>query len=200
MKAKRGIGLMTVDYIQLVRATDMGRSEWDTVARVTHVSNRLKDLSLSLHLPILALCQLSRAVEKDGRDPQLSDLRDSGAIEQDAQKVIFLYVNGKKREEMEKAVPTATKHKRPVVANVMKHKDGETGIVPFWLYPPYFRFATAKVSETGEPFVDDQLPSQRDDDWKDMRQRPAYMPMEEGMVHGEEQHPQEPVQKEIELK
>lgn len=180
MKAKHGIGLLTVDYIQLVRAPDMGRSEWDTVTRVTHVSAMLKDLSFSLGIPVLVLCQLSRAVEKEGREPQLSDLRDSGAIEQDASKVIFLYVDPEKKKEMDAKSPGATKHKRPVICNLMKHKNGETGVLPMWLYPPYFRFHPAKSDPVqNRAFIDDDLPLTMKTTEQELRERPQYMPKEE---------------------
>lgn len=180
LKAKSGIRYLTVDYIQLVRASDMGRSEWDAVTRVTHVSSMLKDLAFELEIPVIVLCQLSRAVEKEGRDPQLSDLRDSGAIEQDASKVIFLYVDLAKKKAMEEKEPGSTKHKRPVICNVMKHKNGETGVLPMWLYPPYFRFHPAKFDpESGAMFMDDALPSSRDEDEQDLRAMPAYMPKSE---------------------
>lgn len=187
MKAKHGIGLLTVDYIQLIRAPDMGRSEWDTVTRVTHVSAMLKDLSFSLGIPVLVLCQLSRAVEKEGREPQLSDLRDSGAIEQDASKVIFLYVDADKKKEMDNRKPGATKHKRPVIANLMKHKNGETGVLPMWLYPPYFRFYPAKVDTVqNRSFIDDDLPLSAETDHKELKERPQYMPKEEQSTFGQE--------------
>jgi replicative DNA helicase len=180
MKAKHGIGLLTVDYIQLVRAPDMGRTEWDTVTRVTHVSAMLKDLSFSLGIPVLVLCQLSRAVEKEGREPQLSDLRDSGAIEQDASKVIFLYVDPEKKKEMDTRSPGATKHKRPVICNLMKHKNGETGVLPMWLYPPYFRFHPAKSDPVqNRAFIDDDLPLTMKTTEQELRERPQYMPKEE---------------------
>lgn len=192
MKAKYGIQYLTIDYIQLIRASDMGRMEWDAVTRVTHVSSMLKDLSFELEIPVVVLCQLSRSVEKEGRDPQLSDLRDSGAIEQDANKVIFLYVDGDKKKQMEKEAPGATKHKRPVIANVMKHKNGETGIIPMWLYPPYFRFQPAKYDSAGNLFTDDDLPSSRHEDEKDMKARPQYMPKAEAVTGHEEQEEFDP--------
>jgi replicative DNA helicase len=174
MKMKRGVGLITVDYIQLVRAAEMGRSEWDTVARVTYVSRELKALSLELGIPIVVLSQLSRLVETENREPKLSDLRDSGAIEQDANKVIFVYVDAKKRKQMDDEEFGATKHKRPVWFNVMKHKDGETGAVPMWMYPPYFNFTPAREMEDGTAFVDDDLPSSRKHEAPP--QKPSFAP------------------------
>jgi replicative DNA helicase len=183
MKRRHNIGMLTVDYIQLIRAEEMGRTEWDTVARVTYVSMKLKALSFELGIPVLVLSQLSRSVEKEDREPQLSDLRDSGAIEQDASKVIFLYVDPRKRKEMDEQEPKATKHKRPVIVNLMKHKNGQTGALPFWLYPPYFTFEPAASDTIGGKtvqFADDDLPASRREDHDDWKQLPDYLPQEEG--------------------
>lgn len=160
MRARYGIGLATVDYIQQVNAEEMGREQWNTVARVTHVSREMKHLAMEMKMPVVLLSQLSREVEKENRAPQLSDLRDSGAIEQDAEKVVFVYRDAKKCKEMDERSPGATKHKRAVWVDVVKHKNGQTGKIPFWLYPPYFRFEPAESSADGRVhFVDDALPS-----------------------------------------
>jgi replicative DNA helicase len=182
MKRKHDIAMLTVDYIQLIEAEEMGTNEWNTVARVSYASRKLKALSFELGIPVLVLSQLSRAVEKEEREPQLSDLRDSGAIEQDAAKVIFLYVDSDKRKQMEAVEPGATKHKRPVVVNLMKHKNGGTGMIPFWLYPPYFNFTPAEIGTVAgktEAFVDDDLPMDRKHDAEAWRQLPDYLPMDE---------------------
>lgn len=149
MKRRHDIQLLTVDFAQLVRASEMGRSEWDRVARVTYVSERLKGLSFELGIPVVVLSQLNRVSAKEKRNPELSDLRDSGALEQDATKVMFVYRDEKRAQEMEEANPGATKHKRPMWCDVVKHKDGETGRIPFWMRPPYFRF-----DECDEQFSD----------------------------------------------
>ena len=182
MKRKNDIGLLTVDYIQLIGAACMGRQEWDAVARVTFVSRTLKALGYELKIPVLVLSQLSRLMEQENREPKLSDLRDSGAIEQDANKVVFVYVDQKKRKEMEGERRGATKHKRPVWVNVMKHKDGETGAIPMWLYPPYFRFAECAIENWADPFSDDELPGESHGDQRDFQQKPEYFPDDEGVA------------------
>ena len=139
MAMKHEPALITLDYVQLVGAAEMGRHEWDANARTCYISGQLKKLSLDLRIPVLVLSQLSRAIEKDDREPKLSDLRDSGAIEQDAAKVIFVYKDAKRCEEMEEERLGATKHLRPIWVDVLKHKDGETGKIPMWMRPPYFR-------------------------------------------------------------
>ena len=182
MKRKNDIGLLTVDYIQLIGAACMGRQEWDAVARVTFVSRTLKALGYELKIPVLVLSQLSRLMEQENREPKLSDLRDSGAIEQDANKVVFVYVDQKKRKEMEGERRGATKHKRPVWVNVMKQKDGETGAIPMWLYPPYFRFAECAIENGADPFSDDELPGESHGDQRDFQQKPEYFPDDEGVA------------------
>jgi replicative DNA helicase len=153
---KHGIGLITLDFVQLVDACEMGRAGWDKVQKVSFVSSALKALSLELKVPMLVLSQLSRAIEKDGgsgkkgagdRLPLMSDLRDSGSLEQDAHKILFLYQDQTRHKSMEESQPGATRKLRPVWFDLLKHKDGETARLPFWFYAPYFMF-----SETEENF------------------------------------------------
>ncbi len=91
LKRMNGLDLLVVDYLQLLTGTTRRSSE-HRVAEITEITTRLKALAKELNAPILALSQLSRAVEsRDDKRPQLTDLRDSGSIEQDADVVLFVH-------------------------------------------------------------------------------------------------------------
>ncbi|HWX83995.1 MAG TPA: replicative DNA helicase [Xanthobacteraceae bacterium] len=91
LKRQRGLDLLVVDYIQLLQGTSRRSSE-NRVQEITEITTRLKALAKELNIPILAISQLSRQVEsRDDKRPQLSDLRESGSIEQDADVVLFVF-------------------------------------------------------------------------------------------------------------
>ncbi len=117
LQAEHDLGLITVDYLQLME----GRNAENRVQEVSEISRALKSLARELNVPVLALSQLSRAVEsRNPPIPQLSDLRESGSIEQDADVVMFIY-----REEQYKGQNT----KKPHIADILikKHRNGPTG-------------------------------------------------------------------------
>ena len=89
MKRKHNVGLIIVDYLQLMKNPEKKMREQE----ISSISQTLKEIAKELNIPVIALAQLNRDIEKDGkgREPQLSDLRESGAIEQDADMVILLY-------------------------------------------------------------------------------------------------------------
>ncbi len=91
LKRQRGLDLLIIDYIQLMQGSSRRGSD-NRVQEVTEITNNLKSLAKELNVPIVALSQLSRQVEnRDDKRPQLSDLRESGSIEQDADVVLFIY-------------------------------------------------------------------------------------------------------------
>lgn len=93
LKAKHDVSLIIIDYLQLMTATNDGKGSGNREQEISYISRSLKGIAKELDVPIIALSQLSRAVESRGgnKRPLLSDLRESGAIEQDADMVIFLY-------------------------------------------------------------------------------------------------------------
>ena len=136
MKAEHDIGLFIVDYLQLIRGT--GRQE-SRQEEISFISRSLKALARELQTPVIALSQLSRAPEQRGGDrrPVLSDLRDSGAIEQDADLVMFIY-----RAEMYKSVIDQEEGAEEGLAELMlaKHRNGPTGNMKLAFHKQYTRF------------------------------------------------------------
>ncbi len=114
---ERGLDLVIVDYLQLMSGS--GKHGANRQQEIQEISRTLKILANDLNIPIIALSQLSRSSDKEKREPILSDLRDSGAIEQDADIVIFLHREGAYKEECEE--PNKTK------CNFAKHRNGEVG-------------------------------------------------------------------------
>ena len=144
LQANQGLGLLVVDYLQLMTSR---RSYDSPVQQVTEISRGLKGLAKELNIPIVAISQLSRAVEqREGHKPRLSDLRDSGSIEQDADVVMFIHrddkINYEKAKEQNKL-----NYAQLVIA---KHRNGPTGEVDFRIDPDSLRFMEIDKSHQEE--------------------------------------------------
>jgi len=132
LKAESDLGLVVVDYLQLMRSPEYADNR---VQEVSDISRSLKALARELEIPVVALSQLSRASEQRGGDrrPQLSDLRDSGAIEQDADVVIFIH-----RPEY---YDRDDESKRGIAEILLaKHRNGPTGDITLRFTREYTRF------------------------------------------------------------
>lgn len=123
LKNEHGLGLIVVDYLQLMMPTDTKHHD-SLVQQVTEISRSLKNMARELDVPVLALSQLSRAVEQRGGKPRLSDLRDSGSIEQDADVVMFIHRDDKVNKDSD----------RPNIAEILieKHRNGPTGMIELY--------------------------------------------------------------------
>lgn len=123
LQADRGLDMLVVDYLQLI--TPRTKSD-NVVHQVSEVSRGLKALARELNIPVLALSQLSRGIEsRDHRIPRLSDLRESGSIEQDADVVLFIY-----RKDKDKDLEEAPADEQGVAQIIIaKHRNGPLGVV-----------------------------------------------------------------------
>lgn len=133
-KMRFGLDLVIIDYLQLVSVEELWARENQT-QRMSHISRRLKQLARELDLPVIALSQLNRDVEKRaGNRPMLSDLRDSGSIEQDADRILMLYREDYYDEDSD----------RPGLTDVYirKNRQGPTGSVELLFENETMRFVT----------------------------------------------------------
>jgi replicative DNA helicase len=149
LKRQRGLDLIIIDYIQLMTGSGKRGSE-NRVQEITEITTGLKALAKELGVPIIALSQLSRQVEsRDDKRPQLSDLRESGSIEQDADVVIFVYRDEYylKNKEPDRGSPehlTWEEKMRDVQGKaeviIGKQRHGPTGTVPMGFQGEFTRF------------------------------------------------------------
>ena len=118
MKREHDIDVIIIDYLQLIAPVETAKSD-SIVQQVTEISHALKQIARELQIPVIALSQLSRNIEQRGGEPKLSDLRDSGSIEQDADIVMFLHKNKSSHEEEE--------DNNLINVIIAKHRNGPIG-------------------------------------------------------------------------
>ncbi len=140
LKREQGLGPLIVDFLPLMVSTAT-RAAVSLVQQVTEISRSLKTLARELNVPVLALSQLSRAVEQRRGKPRLSDLRDSGSIEQDADVVMFIHRDDKMNEESE----------RPNIAEILieKHRNGPVGSIELYFNDKQTTFQSLEKSNLG---------------------------------------------------
>jgi len=143
LQAEHGLGLLIIDYLQLINPRNPNDSP---VQAISEISRALKGIARELNIPVLALSQLSRAVEqRTARIPKLSDLRDSGSIEQDADVVMFIYREDRDRENTER------KNEADII--VAKHRNGPLGNAAL-----YFDQDRATFENLSKEYEDDNEP------------------------------------------
>lgn len=149
LKRQHGLDLLVIDYVQLMSGSS--KNAGNRVQEITEITTGLKALAKELQVPIIALSQLSRAVEnRDDKHPQLSDLRESGSIEQDADVVIFIYreeyyLQNKEPSQDDPAYAewfTKMEKARGIAEVIVaKQRHGPTGTVPLSFTPQFTRFS-----------------------------------------------------------
>jgi replicative DNA helicase len=145
LKAEHGLELIIIDYLQLMEGRS--KSSENRVQEVSEISRSLKALARELNVPVLALSQLSRAVESERPPiPKLSHLRESGSIEQDADVVLFIY-----REYMYKREDTDPDRRNIAEIFIAKHRNGPTGKVELIFNEEKVRFENKARGDTPQP-------------------------------------------------
>jgi replicative DNA helicase len=149
LQTEHGLDLLIIDYLQLMESS---RYTDNRVQEVSAISRGLKKLAIELQVPVLALSQLSRAVEmRTDQRPKLSDLRESGSIEQDADMVLFLHRHPWEGEE------------RPEIMEVdlliEKHRNGPTGEIPLQFNTQIVSYSEMEQYHIEEPFPSEQVPA-----------------------------------------
>ena len=140
LKADKGLGMVVVDYLQLMRTS---RRTDSRELEISDISRSLKGLAKEMNVPVVALSQLNRKVEeRSDKRPMLSDLRESGAIEQDADIVIALYRDG--YYDRECANPNDAE------AIILKNRHGELKTVPLMWLPEYTSYVSAEKHHDDE--------------------------------------------------
>ncbi|OGL94030.1 replicative DNA helicase, partial [Candidatus Uhrbacteria bacterium RIFOXYA2_FULL_41_8] len=148
LKAEHGLSLIVIDYLQLMEGRT-NKSD-NRVNEVAEISRGLKQIGRELQIPVLALAQLSRAVElSKPAIPKLSHLRESGSIEQDADVVLFLYRKAADRNySLEELTP---EEKSSGELHVAKHRNGPTGMVKLFWDPQFASFRNLDTRHIGPP-------------------------------------------------
>src|SRR5206468_774629 len=144
LQAEAGLDMVIVDYLQLMQATTISRDA-NRVQEVSEISRGLKALARELKVPVVALSQLSRQPEmRESKEPRLSDLRESGALEKDSDLVVFLW------REKERTGEDVDLDGEVINLKLAKHRNGPTGEIKLWFKRSQTRF----LSYAGERYAD----------------------------------------------
>ena len=155
LKTEHGLGLIIIDYLQLMEGRS-NKSSDNRVQEVSEISRGLKQIAKELNVPVLALAQLSRAVESIKPSiPRLSHLRDSGSIEQDADVVMFIY--RKASDKNYRPEELADEEKSIAEIHIAKHRNGPTGLVRLFFEAKRASFRTLSNKFSVKPKPDDSF-------------------------------------------
>lgn len=142
LKAEKGLSLVIVDYLQLMQGSDNKRGPENRTQEISAIARSLKSMAKELDVPVIALSQLNRAVEsREDKRPMLSDIRESGSIEAEADMVMFIYRNEYYRRREAGREQELNPHAAEVAELIIgKHRNGPTGTVLLGFQPAYTRF------------------------------------------------------------
>lgn len=153
LQAEHGLGLIVIDYLQLMEGSGSKESR---VQEVTEISRALKSIARELEIPVLAISQLSRAVEHRAGPaiPKLADLRESGSLEQDADVVMFIY-----RKVMDKGIKKCPEEERHIAEiHIAKHRNGPLGVVKLFFDENTVSFKNlASKTEISEMLAEEEI-------------------------------------------
>ncbi len=164
MQRKRGLDMIVIDYLQLMRAEEGNKSAGNREQEISYISRSLKGLAKELNIPVIALAQLSRAVEqRQDKRPMLSDLRESGSIEQDADLVTFIF-----RPEYYGITQDEEGNDNEGLTEIIirKHRNGSPGTVNLKFIKHFGKFSDWGYSDFGpDTFTDNSVtvPSKMND-------------------------------------
>ena len=151
LSMEQGLDLLVVDYLQLIQGSSRNRGGENRVQEISEISRSIKGMARDLNIPIITCSQLSRVVEgRPGHRPQLSDLRDSGSIEQDADVVAFIYREDVyyTEDEWSQHFPGRQYPRNIAEIIVAKHRHGPTGSVKLKFEDNLVRFVPLPRSDT----------------------------------------------------
>ena len=146
LQMEHGLDLIVIDYLQLMEGSGSKAGSENRVQEIAEISRALKGIARELNVPVLALSQLSRAVEQTKPAiPKLSHLRESGSIEQDADVVLFIYRKAQDKGYDTNSLTEEEKHIAEI--HVAKHRNGPTGVIPL-----YFDFNTVSFKNLDKSY------------------------------------------------
>jgi replicative DNA helicase len=154
LRAEHGLDLVVIDYLQLMEISGSGKPENRTL-EIAAISRRLKQMAKEVDCPVIVLSQLTRDIEKRKGSPVLSDLRDSGAIEQDGDLIMFIHNKTKREKEDDEKEGKYTVEYNPETMRqilILKHRNGETGEVILSWIDRYTKFGDLDYNAYDENF------------------------------------------------